>query len=318
MQKTLAQRKIPYVLMAVLLTALMLSLETSVHAGDLAPPGTLGEVHKSGEGERVLLLIPCMSCRWRSFDTFMERNQDRYTMIAVTLPGFAGTRAPDLPRNSNTSLWHDNAVEALSRLIDSEKLESVVVVGHSFGADIGLKLIARRPEVVKAYVIVDGWPMSDRSWFYEPQEDRMKSAIRTVAEQSEQFADLDEWQKFNIPGITDPDRRLLYHGWFMSTPVDVLLQYWRENALKDLNPLLSGLSMPVLDIKTISAKSNPEKAKQLRADQLRRNGAPEQVKTVFLHSTRHFVMEERPEVLDQLIWDFLEGKELSDFVPPAE
>jgi pimeloyl-ACP methyl ester carboxylesterase len=297
----------------------VLPTPTAAQSRKVLPPGELGEVHKSGEGEEVLLLIPCMSCRWRSFDTFMERNHERYTMVAVTLPGFGGTPPPDLPYNSAATLWQDNAVEALSRWLDKQKLKSVVVVGHSFGTDIGLQLTARRPDVVKALVLLDGWPFSDRSWFPEEQQDRLKEAIRIVADQSAQFSDLDEWQKFNTPrSITDPDRRLLYHGWFMSTPVDSLLQYWRENTLRDLNPLWSRVQVPVLDVKSISSRSNPEKAKARRREQLSNNGVPNSVKTVFLHRTGHFVIEERPKVLDQLLVDFLGGKEVSDFVPPTE
>lgn len=86
----------------------------------------LGEAYRLGSGEPVLLLIPCASCRWRSFDEFMQRNAERYTMYAVTLPGYGGTRPPDLPRYSTSTLWHNNAVAALIDLLESQDVRQAI------------------------------------------------------------------------------------------------------------------------------------------------------------------------------------------------
>ena len=281
-------------------------VSTARHASAQSPSDTTSlETARAGSNGPTLLLIPCMSCRWRSFDTFMERNRERYRMIAVTLPGFGGTSVPELPRNTGEPVWHRNAIVALSRLIDREKLDSVIIVAHSFGGDMAVKLAAEHPDVVRAIVFLDSWPFSDRSWFHESASERIAQADSTVTRQSARFADLDEWQRFNTPGLADPERRLLYHGWFMATPVDVVIQYWRENSISDLNALWKRIDVPVLDIKAIpSTTVDPDKARRDRLDQLRANGLTSNVRTVFIDGASHFVHESRPAMVDSLIADF--------------
>ncbi len=99
-----------------------------ISAQQTLPPGELGELHEMGHGERTLLLIPCMSCRSRAFDSFMERSSDKYTMLAVTLPGFGGSPLPNLPMNSGEPTWQRNAEAALTTLIDDRGLGTVTLI----------------------------------------------------------------------------------------------------------------------------------------------------------------------------------------------
>jgi len=66
----------------------------------------------------------------------MEANADRFRMIAVTLPGYAGSPRPALPLWTSRPVLQDNAVRQLSRLIDERRLTDLVVVGQSFGSRI--------------------------------------------------------------------------------------------------------------------------------------------------------------------------------------
>src|SRR5215510_12834629 len=59
------------------------------------------EYKRVGRGTQTLLLIPCMSCRWNEWEEFMERNQAKYTMYAVTIPGYGGTPVPDLSKDTD-------------------------------------------------------------------------------------------------------------------------------------------------------------------------------------------------------------------------
>jgi pimeloyl-ACP methyl ester carboxylesterase len=305
MRARMARLLMPAFRMVVTAIVMMITLAAGVLRLAAQEHSTL-ERSREGSAGPQLLLIPCMSCRWRSFDSFMQRNRDRYRMVAVTLPGFGGTPVPGLPRNTAEPVWHRNAIHQLSLLIDEERLDSVVIVAHSFGADMALQLAAARPAVVHGLVLLDSWPFSDRSWFREERAAQLAQADSTIAQQSARFADPDEWQRFNTPSIPDPGRRLLYHGWFMATPMDVVLQYWRENSIDDLNPLWSRISVPVLDVKGISASStDPAKERTDRLAQLRANGVPDRVQTVFLDSTGHFVHEVRPASIDSLIGRFV-------------
>lgn len=281
-------------------------------------PGTLPEVEKRGTGPVPMVIIPCMSCRWASFNTFMERNHARYTMYAVTLPGFGGTPTPELPMYTDHPVWFSNAVDAVEALIDSEDLHEVVLMGHSYGSVVATGVAARRPDRVRRFINVDGNVNSDRDWFEDDPALRPAEAAKVVAEYLPQLADAEYWRSFNGASLDDAARRALYHGMFTATPREVLLQYWRENTLVDLNPLFAQLEIPILDLKTVPA--NVESLDDYRVDyrgQMVRNGAPSSLHTVFLERTTHFVMEHRPQVLDRMVVEFMAGRIADDFHPAA-
>lgn len=283
-------------------------------AGDAVLP----EVEKIGQGDTTLLIIPCMSCRWKSWETFMQRNSDRYTMYAVTLPGFGGTARPDLPLNSDGTPWRDNALKQLSDLMQSEKMRDVVVVGHSFGTMVAVQLAVRNPDRIVKLINVDGsiYASVSESW-----EQRLSAAAGIVEQQTRNLADPETWRRFNggqpdssRPRTTEPTmprhRSILYHGMFMATDRVSLIQYWRENVIIDLDAELMKTTIPILDIEAFSA-GDLEEQKKAYLQGLQEAGNPSNVTTVFLPETSHFVMEHRPELLDQLIADFLAGKKLS-------
>jgi pimeloyl-ACP methyl ester carboxylesterase len=275
-----------------------------------ASPGALPEILRRGTTGPVLLIIPCFSCRARSFESFMERNESRYSMYAVTLPGMGGTAWPSLPEDGDSVVWREHALGALSRLIDEEHLRNVTVVGHSFGATFALELAARRPDAIARLVNIDGNMVSDRSWFPERPEDRLTKARSVSATQGRLFADPDYWLRFNaVPQICVRDRALLHHGMFASTDRRVVVQYWRENLLRDLNPSLQGLRIPVLDLRAIGARvASVDSARAAYLSLLHANRAPPSVRTVFLHRTTHYVYEHRPALLDSLVAEFVTGR----------
>lgn len=280
-------------------------------------PGTLPEVETVGTGPVSMVIVPCMSCRWTSFDTFMERNAERYTMHAVTLPGFGGTPVPDLPMNGDQPRWFDNAVEAVVNLIVDKDLNDVVLVGHSYGSTVALGVSAALPDRIRAFINVDGNVTSDRSWFKDDLTERRAQADQTWEDNIVQLSDPEAWRTFNGSSHPDPARRALYHGMFMATPKEVMLQYWRENSLVDTNRLVADLTTPVLDLQAVPTPSSAgDSVRAAYRDQLSRADAPSTFHTVFLGRTSHFVMEQRPELLDRMISEYLEGRLPEDYDAP--
>ena len=307
---------------------LLISLQTALaseSAEDISTTGSnvagvISEFERHGSGPQTLLLIPCMSCRWESWQGFMQRNQDRYTMIAVTLPGFGGTPVPALPMNSNGTPWRENALTALSQLIDQEGLKDITLVAHSFGTMVAVQLAARRPDRVVAMVNVDG-TIESTSWAPATADERLARANSVVEEWGSKFTDAAQWQKFNNVGLpagelVDRERALeaiRRHGSFMATPKPVLLQYWRENLLIDLTTDMKKLDIPILDIKALV--NDPETVRRQHLADLKKAGVPAGVKTIFMYMTSHFVMIHRPLVLDSLISKFISGETITDFHP---
>src|SRR5262245_158724 len=281
------------------------------------------EYKRVGHGTQTLLLIPCMSCRWNEWEEFMERNQAKYTMYAVTIPGYGGTPAPELPRDTDRPLWHDNAVNALAQLLDEQKLREVTVVGHSWGTIIGVQLAAHRPDVIKRLIAVDG-SIENTSWKLGDTSARLAQARQIVEANGQKFADAEEWRKFNIAGLPAGEtvprsaalQALKLHGSFMATAKEALLQYWRENVLIDLTSAARRLAIPILDIRCLNG-TEQEQQRKTHLDNLRHAGLSAMVKTIFFYDTRHYVMFQRPRELDRVIGEYLNGKAVGDFKPPT-
>ncbi len=185
-----------------ILTIIVVCLSSSRAAGLQGESAffDLPEISHQGSGETTLLIIPCMSCRWKSWDTFMERNKERYNMYAVTIPGFGGTVVPDLPLNTDGTPWRDNALEALSRLIDREGLEDIILIGQSWGSMIAVQLSARWPNRVAKLINVDGSLVSQG--VLDSSQARLQAASDTITEWSAKLSDPEQWRTFNGGGDT--------------------------------------------------------------------------------------------------------------------
>ncbi len=272
-----------------------------------------------GEGEETLVFIPCFSCRWKSFEPFMERNKELYKMLAVTLPGHGGTGFPDIPLNTAGTPWHDNAWRAVAQLMEENGITNAILVTHSFGTDIGVHLAAARPDLFAKFIALDSNPLDALDQGQTNMEQRLKTADEIRAQYMEPRMEPDAWINFNAArSIKDPERRLVYHGMFVSTEKEVVFQYWRENMLQDINPAFSGLKMPYYDIQTISAGiADQEQARENHLKMIEDAGVPLAFSAVFLYQSGHFIMEERPQLLDSMIKEIVvEGKIPSDWRAP--
>ena len=91
-----------------------------------------------------MILIPGLGFGAGVFDEFMAGFAGEYRMYAVTLPGFGGTAAPPSPGATvsfGEQTWTNGAVAAIEKLIDDEKIDHAVVVGHWLtGTQIALRL----------------------------------------------------------------------------------------------------------------------------------------------------------------------------------
>ncbi len=122
------------------------------------PLGQLGPVEKRGRGAVPLILLADLRTDWTIFQSFMERNAERYTMYAVTLPGYGGTPAPPKPATFDLTAtpWWDGAKQGVLSLIEKNKLNKPVVVGLSGSSYLAVRLALENPDKVRAAVVLDG------------------------------------------------------------------------------------------------------------------------------------------------------------------
>ena len=155
------------------------------------------------------------------------------TLATRHLAEFA-VAAPDLLGHGH-STWAapwtiDANVAALAALLDAP----AVVVGHSFGGAVALKLAASRPDLVSALVLLDPAVGLDGGWMRGVADDMLASPDYTDRAEARAEKAYGSW------GDVDPeeldrelDEHLVEHsngrvGWRISIPA--MMSYWSELA----------------------------------------------------------------------------------------
>ena len=140
-----------------LINWLVLDKTAKAASASTTPLGQLGRVEKRGHGPIPMILIADLRMDWDVYQSFMDRNGERYTMYAVTLPGFAGTPPPPrIPFDGKSTPWWDGVERGIVDLIGREKLARPVVVGSVASAYLAARLALDHPDKIRAAVLLDG------------------------------------------------------------------------------------------------------------------------------------------------------------------
>ncbi|MEO5575191.1 MAG: alpha/beta fold hydrolase [Gaiellaceae bacterium] len=160
------------------------------------------EYHVGGEGEPLLLLHGLGGASENWVEVLPELVQ-RYRVLAVDLPGHAGSRA--LARGATM----DDFAAAAAGVLEAEEVESAIVAGHSFGGLVSLRLARSRPELVRALLLVAPAGIATTSRIAEATVIAAATIRpgRAVARFRHRWADR-IWY-----------RRALFRPWFVSDPV---------------------------------------------------------------------------------------------------
>ncbi len=122
--------------------------------------GAIPQYTRSGKGKRTLILIPGWGFDASVFRDFMEANKNNYTMYAITIPGYGETMAPPMPDTSisyGEQSWNKGVMEGLIRLIEKEKIQKPVIVGHfTQGTQLALRMAIDHPDKVSGVIILGG------------------------------------------------------------------------------------------------------------------------------------------------------------------
>ena len=94
-------------------------------------------------------LIPGIQGRWEWMEPLVEALSSRWRVITGSLPGEPGSDA-----RLNVDDGFDAFVPYVDRLLDAAGTPSAIVCGVSFGGLIAVRYAARRPERVRALILV--------------------------------------------------------------------------------------------------------------------------------------------------------------------
>lgn len=104
---------------------------------------------KKGEGEFVLFLHGWGS-NIKLWQGLMDTVAPKYTALALDMPGFGESNEPK-------EAWSvDDYVDFVLKFVDLFKPESLILVGHSFGGRVIIKMLNRElPFEVKKIILID-------------------------------------------------------------------------------------------------------------------------------------------------------------------
>lgn len=167
----------------------------------------------------------------------------RWAHLAGLLPETAFA-APDLighGRSSWAAPWTIDAnIAALTALLDAEADAPVLVVGHSFGGALAMRLAADRPDRVAALLLLDPAVGLDGEWTRQIADAMLSSPDYPDAEEARQEKLHGAWSDVE-PALLDAEiaEHLIElpsgrYGWRVSLPA--MMSYWSELARDTVFP----------------------------------------------------------------------------------
>lgn len=249
------------------------------------------EVHGNGP---AIILIPGLASSGNVWQSTVDVLQPYYQLHVLTLAGFAGK--PALPH----AVWQQGYLatqqQAILEYINQQQLQRPVIIGHSLGGYLALALATTSPDKISAAINVDGLPAMGALFSAAGNHDTAAASnnFDPVAIASSMTTD-PLWQQQIIKDMTASD------GMTSGMVMAELMQ-------ADLRPQLAHLQVPVLTVGALlngAPYSTPEQVQANYQGQFQHVPAAFH-QLAFASHSRHFIMADAPDWLNQQIQDFLQ------------
>jgi pimeloyl-ACP methyl ester carboxylesterase len=273
----------------------------------------IGNLHvqRFGQGSPAMILIPGLSMGAWTWTGQIATFSADHAVYAVTIDGFDGTPTAPPPIIAK-------ADAAIVQLVKQESLDKPVLIGHSLGGHLALRLVEEHSDLFNCAVLVDVMP-----YFPPPvpgQSSQQRAAgIEQLAEGIQSAPDwlYEEQTRATVAGmVTDSHEADAIAQHSLSSDRLTLAAATTEMSTEDLRPKLGDIAVPVLVVAPVSPQA-PYMNQALRAltpDQLTvavRNWYLSQylgAKTVTVETianSKHFIMLDQPDALNAAIKTFL-------------
>jgi pimeloyl-ACP methyl ester carboxylesterase len=221
-----------------------------------APNGVLGHVEVLGRGPVPLILIPGAPFTWREWSGFAARNAERYTMYAITIPGYGGTPLPATPPDEPVEhrAWTNGVVRGLRDLVERRKLDRpVIVANHLMASYYAVRLAGEMECRIGGIIELASDPIA-----YDPfriDVPRTPEERLTRLHQSwlpfYRGVDSVTWSRGTFPGwrlTSDTARARRLGAQQVGTPLHTQVRYFLEYLSDDTSPVLRALRVPMLSV----------------------------------------------------------------------
>ncbi|MDQ7019801.1 MAG: alpha/beta hydrolase [Robiginitomaculum sp.] len=263
-------------------------------AAQAAVPSWL-EVSKAGTGSAVML-IPGLAS---STDVWAETTvhlQDRFTVYQVQIKGFAGS--PAAPGMDKDGLL-DGLVDALAAYIGENDLDHPVVVGHSMGGYLALRLARDHADLIRKAVIVDALPFYSLIMSPNPTAQNMQPMAARFRAQVIAGAKMDPAQR--RPAQRQMLSRMVMDlagldavtNWSLQSDAKVVGQAVYELMTSDLREDLAAMTTPTL-VLTAWEPGGRYTREQTLGFWARHYASHKAARVEVISPARHFIMLDQP------------------------
>ncbi|MDQ2077652.1 alpha/beta fold hydrolase [Marinimicrobium sp. ABcell2] len=289
--------------LALLLFAAGTTSADSLPTGTTLASGLYVEVR--GKGQPVLM-IPGLNSAAATWDqTCQALQSDGLACHLVQLPGFAGQKA------SSYDDFLGSMTAALLAYIDEADLEQPVIMGHSLGGFLAMKMaIEAEPNQLGSLIIVDSLPFLPAAFNEALSPESAKPFAESMRENM--LVDDEDARAASIRHSAttmtrDPERVNTLLQWGLASDAHTSAQAMYELMTQDLRPQLSHIQQPVLILGAWAAYQNYGATKESTRSRFERQYANmPQFTLAFSDAGYHFLMWDDPEWLLDEVRHFLQ------------
>lgn len=250
-----------------------------------------------------LILIPGLNCSREVWEATAERLKGRYRLHLLHIAGFAGEPAGGNAEGPVIT----PSVEALNAYIVQNKLKDPIVVGHSLGGLMGLKLATSHPQALSKLIIVDALPFIGVLFnpvatvdTIAPQAAQMRDAMLKVDDAAYK-AQQDAARAALAAATTDAERNPRRIAlWTATSDRRVSAQAFYDDMTLDLRPELPKITAPVTVLVPHHA-SMPFTAPQTYGFYEQQYKGTPKLRIVGIEDSRHFIIYDQPQAFAEAL-----------------
>jgi pimeloyl-ACP methyl ester carboxylesterase len=276
-------------------------LATPTYAAASAASTPAFKVEVSGQGPSMIL-IPGLASSGEVWQSTVAHYSKHYRCHVLTLAGFAGVPAINGPLLEQTE-------QQLLQYIEQNKLDKPVLVGHSLGGFVAMKLAAEHGDKVGKLVIVDSLPALAALQMPDMDQQQMAAAAAQTRDRmlnSDPAARAAGRHQAAVGMITKPEDIKKVEAWGEASDGATVGNAVYEMLSQDLRTKISDIHSPTLVLgtwiayKQYTTRDAVESTFKLQYAKL--PGA----KIELADNARHFIMLDDPQWMFARMDEFLQ------------
>lgn len=255
-----------------------------------SPPAAAADLAFKKEGKGLgVVLIHGLGGNRDAWSELSKRIKKDHTVLSVDLPGHGDSSGFATPMKDGAADL-DAISSEIAKLIRKQKMEPVVLVGHSIGGAIAVRVALADPKAVRGIILVDSQLAPISKTFTDKLEKDLDA--NATAALSEFFGGLCKGEAQKAKLVKDA----------LKIPVPVLKSYVRALGTDSLGTRATAIKVPVTLFASTVLSPDPAKEKEA-LKQIGLDGIPKLTVSYFV-DTWHWIMWDDPDTFEVLFNDF--------------